>query len=106
VLTSPAGRVRENLVEKGKWLTWRFRMIKRSPFRYFFMTSPDIYRLAVMLHVRGIDVSHETIQFWWHRFWSLIAAEIRRKRVQQHFAHSNRSDTTRMVGNDGRGVSL
>lgn len=49
-------------------------MAKRSPFRYF-KTSPEIIRLAVMLHVRfplslrnaedlpharGIDVSHET----------------------------------------------
>jgi putative transposase len=54
-------------------------MIKRSAFRYF-KTSPDIIRLAVMmyvryplslrnvedlLHERGIDISHETVRFWW-----------------------------------------
>ncbi|SDJ44158.1 hypothetical protein SAMN05421850_1312 [Lutimaribacter saemankumensis] len=54
-------------------------MTKRSPFKYF-KTSPEIIRLAVMLYVRfplslrnvedllherGIDVSHETIRFWW-----------------------------------------
>jgi putative transposase len=53
-----------------------------SPFRYF-KTSPEVIRLAVMLyirfplslrnvedllHERGIDVSHETIRFWWNRF--------------------------------------
>src|SRR5210317_230769 len=72
-------------------------MSKRSPFRYF-KTSPEIIRLAVMLYVRfplslrnvedllherGIDVSHETIRFWWNRFGPLFAAEVRRKRVDQ-----------------------
>ena len=57
-------------------------MTKRSPFRYF-KTSPEVIRLAVMLYVRfplslrnvedllherGIDVSHETVRFWWNRF--------------------------------------
>ena len=57
-------------------------MTKHSPFRYF-KTSPEVIRLAVMmyvrfqlsfrnvkdlLHKRGIDVSHETVQFWWSRF--------------------------------------
>ena len=57
-------------------------MTKRSPFRYF-KTSPEVIRLAVMLYVRyplslrnvedllherGIDLCHETVRFWWHRF--------------------------------------
>jgi putative transposase len=78
-------------------------MSKRSPFRYF-KTSPEIIRLAVMmyvrfllslrnvedlLHERGIDISHETVRFWWNRFGPMFAAEIRRKRVQQLSAHSN-----------------
>ena len=57
-------------------------MTKRSRFRYF-KTSPEIIRLVVKLYIRfplslwnvedllrerGIDVSHETIRFWWHRF--------------------------------------
>ena len=69
-------------------------MTKPSPFRYF-KTSPEIIRLAVMLYVRyplslrnvedplherGIDVSHETVRFWWNRFGPMFAAEIRRKR--------------------------
>jgi len=78
-------------------------MTKHSPFRYF-KTSPEIIRLAVMmyvryplslrnvedlLHERGIEISHETVRFWWNRFGPLFAAEIRRKRVQQLRAHSN-----------------
>ena len=71
-------------------------MTKRSPFRYF-KTSPEIIRLAVLLyirfplslrnvedllHERGIDVSYETIRFWWNRFGPMFAAEIRKRRVQ------------------------
>ncbi|WP_413875130.1 IS6 family transposase [Albidovulum sp.] len=71
-------------------------MTKRSPFRYF-KTSPEIIRLAVMmyvrfplslrnvedlLHERGIDICHETVRFWWHRFGPMFAAEIRRRRVE------------------------
>jgi hypothetical protein len=66
-----------------------------NPFRYF-KTSSEIIRLAVMIYVRflltlgnmedflhegGIDISHETIRFWWKRFDPIFAAEIRRKRV-------------------------
>ncbi len=69
----------------------------RSPFRYF-KTSPEIIRLAVMLYVRfplslrnvedllherGIDISHETVRYWWNRFGPIFAAEIRRKRTQR-----------------------
>jgi putative transposase len=74
-----------------------------SPFRYF-KTSPEVIRLAVMLYVRfplslrnvedllherGIDVSHETIRFWWNRFGPMFASEIRNKRVQRLRAYSN-----------------
>ena len=78
-------------------------MVKPDPFKYFH-SSPEIIRLAVMmyvryplslrnvedlLHERGIDISHETVRFWWNRFGPLFAAEIRRKRVQHLRAHSN-----------------
>ena len=71
-------------------------MTKRSPFRYF-NTSPEIIRLAVMLYVRfplslrnvedllherGIDVSHETVRYWWHRFGPMFASEIRKRRIE------------------------
>ena len=72
-------------------------MTQRSPFKYF-KTSREVSRLAVMLYVgfplslrnvedllheRGIEVSHETVRFWWQRFGPLFAVEIRRKRVGQ-----------------------
>jgi len=67
------------------------------PFRYF-KTSPEIIRLAMMmyvrfpsslrsvedlLHERGIEISHESVRFWWNRFGPLFAAEIRRRRVDR-----------------------
>jgi putative transposase len=66
-----------------------------NPFRYF-NSSPEIIRLAVMMYVkyplslrdvedllseRGINISHETVRFWWNRFGPMFAAEIRKKRV-------------------------
>jgi len=78
-------------------------MTKHSPFRYF-KTSPEVIRLAVMLYVRyplslrnvedllheqGIDISHETVRFWWNRFGPMFAAEIRRNRASRMRAHSN-----------------
>jgi putative transposase len=71
-------------------------MTKRDPFKSF-KTSPEIIRLAVMLyirfplslrnvedllHERGIDVSHETVRFWWRRFGPMFAAEIRKRRIE------------------------
>ena len=41
------------------------------------------------MHERGIDISHETVRFWWNRFGPLFAAEIRKKRVSQMRAYSN-----------------
>jgi putative transposase len=78
-------------------------MTNRSPFRYF-KTSPEIIRLAVMmyvrfplslrnvedlLHERGIEISHETVRYWWNRFGPMFAAEIRRNRASRMRAHSN-----------------
>lgn len=34
-------------------------------------------------HERGIEVSHETVRYWWNRFGPMFAAEIRRKRVDR-----------------------
>ena len=78
-------------------------MTKHSPFRYF-KTSPEIIRLAVMLYVRfplslrnvedllherGIEISHETVRFWWNRFGPMFAAEIRRNRVSRMRSYLN-----------------
>ncbi|OUS03955.1 IS6 family transposase [Rhodobacterales bacterium 52_120_T64] len=78
-------------------------MIKPNPFRYF-KTSPEIIRLAVMLYVRfplslrnvedllherGVEISHETVRFWWNRFGPMFASEIRRKRINRMRSYSN-----------------
>lgn len=73
----------------------------RNPFRYF-NSSPAVIRTAVLLYIRfplslrqvedllyerGIDVSHETVRFWWNRFGPIFAAELRkrqRRTARQH----------------------
>ena len=74
----------------------------RNLFRYF-NRSPEVIRLAVMLYIRyplslrqvedllferGIDICHETVRFWWNRFGSMFAAEIRKRRIH-HGSYSN-----------------
>jgi len=39
-----------------------------------------------LLHERGIDVSYETVRFWWNRFGPMFAAEIRQARTQSRRA--------------------
>ena len=34
-----------------------------------------------LLAERGIDISHETVRYWWDRFGPMFAAEIRKRRV-------------------------
>lgn len=36
-----------------------------------------------LLHERGVDVSRESVRFWWQRFGPMFAAEIRRKRAER-----------------------
>ena len=70
--------------------------MKNNPFRYF-NSSPEVIRLAVMMYIRyplslrqvedllferGIDISHETIRYWWNRFGPLLAGEIRNRRIK------------------------
>jgi putative transposase len=62
---------------------------KHNPIRYF-KTSPEIIRLAVMLYVRfplslrnvedllherGVDISYETVRFWWQGLRRTYGAE-------------------------------
>jgi putative transposase len=71
-------------------------MTKPNPFKSF-KTSPEIIRLAVMMYVRfplslrnvedllhepGVEISHETVRYWWHRFGPMFAAEIRKRRIE------------------------
>jgi putative transposase len=67
-------------------------MTKTDPFRHYH-SSPEIIRLAVMMYVRfpfsfrnvedllhkhGIDISHETLRYWWNRFGLMFSiAKIR-----------------------------
>ena len=66
-----------------------------NPFRYF-NSSPEVIRLAVMMYIRyplslrqvedilferGIDISHETVRYWWNRFGPMFASEIRKRRI-------------------------
>ena len=72
-----------------------------NPFRYF-NNSPEVIRLVVMMYVRyplslrnvedllaerGIDISHETVRFWWNRFGPIFAAEIRKRQIVQMRAY-------------------
>jgi putative transposase len=67
-----------------------------SPFKYF-KTSPEIIRLADMLylrfplslrnvedllHERSINVSHETVRYWWHMLGPMFASEIRKRWIE------------------------
>ena len=71
-------------------------MAKLCPLKYY-TTSPEIIRLAMMLYVRfpvtlrnvedllqerGIDISHETVLFWWHWFGPMFANEIKKHRIE------------------------
>jgi putative transposase len=66
-------------------------MPNQVSFRYF-KTSPEIIQLAVMLYVRfplslrnvedllherGVDVSYESVRYWWHRFGSSSQAKLK-----------------------------
>ena len=74
-----------------------------NPFRYF-DSSPEVIRLVVMMYVkyplslrnvedllfeRGIDICHETVRLWWNRFGPMLAAEIRKKRVDLMRVHTH-----------------
>ena len=68
----------------------------QNPFRYF-NSSPEVIRSTVMLYVRfplslrqvedllyerGIDISYETVRYWWNRFGPLFSLEIRKRRIR------------------------
>jgi len=87
--------VRRLPVETESAASWRWTMTKPDPFKGFH-SSLNIMRLGVMpyvrfplslrkvedlLHERGVDVSHETVRFWWQRFGPMFASEIHKKRA-------------------------
>ena len=57
------------IIQYAVWLYFRFPLSLRD--------AEDL------LCERGIDISHETVRFWWNRFGPIFAAEIRGKRTQQ-----------------------
>ena len=74
-----------------------------NPFRWF-DSSPEVIRLVVKMYVRyplslrnvedllferGIDICHETVRLWWSRFGPMLAAEIRKKRVDRMRARTH-----------------
>jgi hypothetical protein len=87
------GHCQKKFFEAGRAKNWRRGMEKRSHIRYF-KTSPEIIRLTVMmyvqfpislrnveelLHERGVDISQETVRFWWNRFDPMFAADMGRE---------------------------
>ena len=34
-----------------------------------------------LLHERGVDVSYESVRYWWHRFGSQFARQIKKRRA-------------------------
>ena len=76
-------------------------------FRYF-NSSPEVIRLLVRMYVRfplslrnvedllferGIDLSHETVRFWWNRFGPMFAGDIRKRWVSYMRASVTGADT-------------
>jgi len=72
-------------------------------FRYF-KSSPEIIQSTVLLYIRyslslryveeilaerGIEISYETVRFWWNRFGPLIASRLRKRRYCRASNHSN-----------------
>jgi hypothetical protein len=92
----PSGTIRQKFVSSRTPADSLESMSDPRIFRDF-KTSPEIIRPAVMmyvrsplslrnvedlLHERGIDITHETVRFWWNRLGAIFAAEIRCNRVQ------------------------
>ena len=49
---------------------------------YYVRFPLSLRNVEDLLHERGIDVSHETIRYWWQRFGPMFASEIRKRRNQ------------------------
>ena len=49
----------------------------------------SLRNLEDLLSERGVDISYETVRYWWNRFGPMFAAEIRRKRVDRMRQHTH-----------------
>ena len=69
-------------------------MSKINHFKYY-KSSPEIIKLAIMyyvrfplslrnvediLHMRGIDICHETVRYWWNKLGPSVAKELKKKK--------------------------
>lgn len=92
--TNGARLIKTDPVGKRSDMSSRSRASSLSPFRRF-NSLPEIIRLAVMMYVkfplslrnvedllfeRGIDITHETIRYYWNGFGAMFAGDIRRQR--------------------------
>ena len=92
-----SGTVRQNELETGRVVSQPLPNDKTLPIPVLKNQPRESSDLAVMLYVRfplslrnvedllherGIEISHETVRFWWNRFGPMFAAEIRRNRGQ------------------------
>jgi putative transposase len=48
----------------------------------YFRFPLSLRNVEDLLHERGIEISHETVRYWWNRFGPMFAAEIRGRRVE------------------------
>jgi putative transposase len=70
-------------------------MSKINHFKYY-KSSPEIIKLAIMyyvrfplslrnvediLHMRGINICHETVRYWWTKLGPTVAKELKKKRT-------------------------
>ena len=56
------------------------KLPRREAPQGFRLTPPSLRDVEDLLAERGIDISHETVRFWWNRP-PMFAAEIRKRRV-------------------------
>ncbi|MCU9850530.1 hypothetical protein OEZ60_21355 [Defluviimonas sp. WL0024] len=42
----------------------------------------SLRKVGGLRHDRGIEVSHDAVRFWWILFGPMIAAEIRKRRIE------------------------
>ena len=116
VLSCLRGAVRQNRLETCRAVYWHFLMTKRSPFRCS-KSSPKIIHLVVMMYDRfpvslsdvkdrlqelGIDISYETVRFWWIRFSLLFASDICKKPLRTNAILSELAVASRQGFNEDR----
>ena len=53
----------------------------RDDVRIYVRYPLSLRNVEDLLAERGIDISHETVRFWWNRFGPMFAADIRKMRV-------------------------